>query len=396
MTSRADTADQQLLDAATTLVAAAGLRGLSLRPLAETLETTVSALTHRFGLKDALVTRVIEAACAQDDLFFDRWLARIRALGACDDALMADLAEAIVADMTGPEAPRNRLYCELLQGLPSRPEIVGPLAAWSERRLAFWRVATEASGRPELGDILHAFSTDEVAHGLAIGDLAAYRWLRRLNLNRLCGGLLQAAHSSDLREFGVFRTAMADVPGAPGRYQAPTMTAWQAKAARHISALIVAEGADAVTHRAVASRTGVPNSTLAYHFPRQEDLLKAGINDIIVRAQGETDAPVTSEPDYTMSSVEIARSTFAVALVAARIPDLRGFVADMRRRRGENYLIRISRDTIGGSSFDLLSAQAIAMTAIGRLILDAAMDATQAGDALALAERMQAAALADR
>lgn len=394
MPHQADT--RSLLDAAMTLVAAHGLKGLSLRPLAEQLDTTVSALTHRFGLKDALLATLIKAACAEDDAFFDRWLGRTRTLGDFDGTLMADLADAILGDMTGPEAARNRLYCELLQGLPSRPEIAAPLAAWTDRRLTFWRAATEATGRADLGDILHAFGTDEIAHGLAIGELAAYRWLRRLNLHRLCCGLVPGTGSSDLREFAVFHSAIADMIGAPGRYRVPTMTAWQAKAARHISALIVVEGADAVTHRAVAARTGVANSTLAYHFPRQEDLLRAGIDDIIVRAQGVTDAPDTNTSDYDMTSIEIARSTFAVALIAARIPDLRGFVADMRRRRGENYLIRISRATPGESPFDLLSAQAIAMTGIGQMILDAATDASQAAHATALAERLQATAFFHR
>lgn len=395
MTAQADTTLPSVLYAAMSLVAADGLRGLSLRPLAERLGTTVSALTHRFGLKDSLIATLIEAAREADGAFLDVWLARIEALDVRDGALMADLADAVLDDMVGPEALRSRFYCELLQGVPSRPEIAASLAAWQTRRLAFWRAAVAPLGQVDLGETLHAASTDEVAHGLAIGDLAAYRWLRRLTLHRLCCGLAPAPGSSDVRQFTVFRAALGDLGADRGRYHAPDVSAWQAKAARHVSALIVAEGADAVTHRAVAARAGLPNSTLAYHFPRQEDLLKAGLHDIIERAQGRIDAAQTSEPDYEMSSVEIARSTFAIALAAARIPSLKVFAADMRRRRGENHLIRLSRLTDGDSPFDLLSAQALAITGIGQLILDATQGSTANGNAFALMERLQHNAISD-
>ena len=394
MSPQTETAIQPILAVAMRLVAADGLRGLSLRPLAEKLGTTVSALSYRFGLKDTLMASLIDAACTEDGLFLDRWLTRIQALGVRDAVLMADLADAILNDMSGPEVLRNRFYCELLQGGASRPEIAAPLAAWRGQRLAFWRAATETLGRAELGDILHAFSTDEVAHGLVIGDLAAYRWLRRLNLRRLCCGLVPPRGSGDLREFSVFHAALADLMDGPGRYRAPAMSAWQAEAARHISALIVAGGADAVTHRAVAARADVANSTLAYHFPRQEDLLKAGIDHIIIRTQARVDDRDTSAHDYDMSSVEVARSTFAIALVAARMPNLKAFAADMRRRRGENYLLRLNREA-GDSRFDLLSAQAVAITGIGQMILDAALDSSSAADAMRLIERLQATAFSD-
>lgn len=392
MPNRADTDLPSVLHAAMTLVAANGLRGLSLRPLAEHLDTTVSALSHRFGLKDTLVAILIGAAREEDGRFLDTWLARIRALDVRDGALMGDLANAVLEDMAGMEALRTRFYCELVQGAASHPEIAAPLAAWQLQRLTFWRAAVAPLGRADLGDVLHAFSTDEVAHGLAIGDLAGYRWLRRLNLQRLCGGLVRKPDSPDLCQFAVFHAALGDLMDAPGRYRTPAMSEWQTKAARHISALIVAGGADAVTHRAVAARAGYANSTLAYHFPRQEDLLKAGINDIIVRTQGTVDAQRMSEPEYELNSIEIARATFAIALVAARIPSLKAFAADMRRRRGENYLVRLNRLVEGEAPFDLLSAQAMAITGIGQLMLDAVLDPAADAYAFTLIDRLQATA----
>lgn len=395
MINRSETDLPTVLHAAMTLAAAHGLKGLSLRPLAEQLGTTVSALSHRFGRKDALVARLIDAALEADAAFFDIWRARIGALDVRGGALLAHLADAVLADLAGPERLRTQFFCELLQGAPAHPEIAAPLAAWRVLRLGFWRTVAAPLERPELGDVLHAFSTDEAAHGLAIGDIAAYRWLRRINLQRLCCGLVPPAGATDLREFAVFHAALGDLLDGPGRYRSPVLNAFQAKAARHVSELIVAEGADAVTHRAVAARADVASSTLAYHFPRQEELLKAGIEDIIVRTQGRIDAPQTSEPEFEFSSVEIARATFAVALAATRMPSLAPFAADMRRRRGENYLIRLNRQVTSESPFDPLSAQALAMTGIGQLILDGTLQPSDAS-AFALMERLQATALPKR
>lgn len=392
MPKRADTDLPSVLHAAMTLVSANGLGGLSLRPLAEQLDTTVSALSHRFGLKDTLVASLIAAARAEDGAFLDRWLARIRALDVRDGALLGDLVDAVIGDMVGVAALRTRFYCELIQGAPSHPEIAAALSAWQVQRLTFWHAVAAPLGRPELGDVLHAFSTDEIAHGLAIGELASYRWLRRLNLQRLCGALVRTPDSPDLSHFAVFHAALGDALDATGRYRTPAMSDWQTKAARHISALIVEEGADAVTHRAVAARAGYANSTLAYHFPRQEDLLKAGINDIIVRVQGTVDAQRMSEPEYELNSIDIARATFAIALAAARIPSLKPFAADMRRRRGENYLVRLNRLVDGEAPFDLLSAQAMAMTGIGQLLLDGVRDPAADTSAFALIDRLQASA----
>jgi AcrR family transcriptional regulator len=397
MTARPNAEIRPVLHAAMALVATGGLKGLSLRPLAEQMGTTVSALSHRFGLKDDLVAALIDAARDEEGQFLDGWLARIRALGPLDGPLLADLADAILSEMAGPYATRTLFYCELLLGAPSRPEIAAPLVAWRARRLAFWRAAAEPLGRPELGGVLHAFSTDEAAHGLALGDLAAYRWLRRLALHRLCGAVAAAPGASDLREFAVFHATLGELMEGPDGYHPPRLSEQQAAMAGHISQMIIAEGADAVTHRAIAARVGVASSTLAYHFPRQEDLLKAGLEDIIARMHGRVYRPYgVSVAEEDLSTVEIARATFALALAAARMPSLRACAADMRRRRGENYLFILNRQVAGESPFDLLSAQALSITGIGQVILDGLLDGAPGAIDFSLVDRLQAIALAGR
>ncbi len=391
-TDRTDTNGQAVLQAAMRLVAADGLKGLSLRPLAEQLGSTVSALTHRFGLKDELLGRLIETAMSRDAEFLDRWLRVIRELDVREGALMADLADAVLTDMVGSEALSTRFYCELLQGVVSRPEIAPLIAAWSHQRLGFWLAAAEGLNTPLLGEALHAFSTEEAAHGLALGDIAAYRWLRRLNLRRLCCGLFPPRGSTDLQQFQVFHAALGDFAAQSDRQGEPAMTEWQASAARHISMLIIAEGADAVTHRAIAARAGVPNSTLAHHFPRREDLLRAGLADMVDRVRRVNDPSQPSELVFDMTTLEVSRATFAFSLAAVNMPALKGKAADMRRRRGENFVVHLNRSR-ADRPVDVLSAQALSLTGMGRWMLDAVLDPGPDADALGFVDRLHGAAL---
>lgn len=386
-----------MLQAALGLVAADGLRGLSLRSLAELIGASAPALIRRFGGKDALVERLIEAAIAEEGAFLDQWVARIRDLDVRDGARLVEVADAVLSDLAGPEALRTQFYCELLQALPSRPELAEAVAAWSDRRLAFWRAATGGLAPSEMPDILHAFSIGEAAYGLALGDLAAYRWLRRLSLRRLCCGLIPSDTAQDMREYAVFRAALGDLLDAPDQATAAPMTDWQASVAGCISSLIIAEGADAVTHRAIAARAGLANSTLAYHFPRQEDLLRAGVADIVDRVHRAT-APPSNEaaPDFQLTAIESARATFAIALVATRMPGLKGIAADLRRRRGENSVGYLERQ-LGEPVFDVVSAQAMSLTGMGRLTLDGVLDpASNNAASFELTDRMRKAALAAR
>jgi AcrR family transcriptional regulator len=101
MSDRREPSLSLVLHAAMELVAASGLKGLSLRPLAEKLGTTVSALTHRYGLKDTLLASIVAAAAEADGAFLDTWLARVVALETADGAVLADVADAVLADRAG-------------------------------------------------------------------------------------------------------------------------------------------------------------------------------------------------------------------------------------------------------------------------------------------------------
>ena len=381
----------RVLQAALALVEEDGLKALTLRPLAERLGVTVSALSYRFGRKDDLVAALVSAATHEEARRSELWLSRLAAMGRLDGGVLADFADAVLDEWAGRRRTLCLFFCELLQGAASRPEIHAPLQTWKARRLEFWRVATAPLGGPELAEALHAYSADEAAHGLVLGDDAAYRWLRRLSLRRLCLGLAPAEPGAEEEMFAVLQAGLGDLLlGARERYKTPPMGEWQAAVAAHAAALIISAGAEAVTHRAVAEAAGAPPSTLAYRFPRQEDLLKAGLEHIISRLQGRVDdLPAGGSPTADATKVEIARGTFAVALAATRIANLRGFAADMRRRRGENYYAYLAREAGGAPPLDRLAAQLLSIVAIGQVMLDGELGVRGAQAGAELIARLQ-------
>ncbi|MGH1559787.1 hypothetical protein ACRAWD_23000 [Caulobacter segnis] len=115
---------QPVLHAAMTLVAADGPKGLSLEPLAEQLGQTVSALTPPLrpeGRSPERPGRGRDRAGRRVPLIAGRTGSERWRSGTARP--WPSWPRAILSDLAGPEALRTRFYCELLQGVVSRPEL---------------------------------------------------------------------------------------------------------------------------------------------------------------------------------------------------------------------------------------------------------------------------------
>ncbi|WKL58959.1 TetR family transcriptional regulator [Asticcacaulis sp. ZE23SCel15] len=394
--ARRDLLPSDILKPALDMVAEEGLGALTLRPLAQRTNTSVSALTYHFGVKDDLLRHLISTARTEDQAFFDGWRRRLDAAARLSPLDMADVVEAILSDMVARHQRRTLFFSELVQASAHQPGVDIMLLPWLDDRLKFWRDLTgrlSPAADIDMAEVLHAYAIDETVHALALEALPAYRWLRRLTLRRLFTGFVSAGLASgDADLFQVFYDELGQLPDAFGvDHEAAALNDKQAAIVGHISELIVSAGIEAVTHRAVAGRAGVAASTLAYHFRTQEDLVRAGLEDIIRRLQTEvsdlTDGGrqgfVREVSNRPYSSIEIARATFAVALSATRRPQLLACAADMRRRRGIN-LHKILKAEFPDPRFDPLAAQALSVAAIGQIILsgskghvEASRDATE-------------------
>lgn len=284
--------DSGVLDLALDLIVHAGLKGLSLRSLAQKAGISPSLLNYRYGSRDALAERTFEHACQRNS---DDWARRRAALlsepltptalpavayAVVMDTAIAGHSEAIAAWICHTQAVRHGLY----RDLPHR---------WQTDRVSFWRDALASAGmNPDLAPGLAGALSSACRIGLLAGPApVASGWLYD-TVQRITDNLLQRA------------------PGRPGdspwRRQTehallartPPSTADSASTAGRIvkaaSALIVEAGPDALTHRAIAERAGVSLSSTTHHFASLEDIFLNAFSAIYDEARQETvDATAT-------------------------------------------------------------------------------------------------------
>lgn len=74
----------ELLDAVVEFLASNGLAGMSLRPMARALGTSVNGLTHHFGSKEAMVVAALQRAATVQQEVQQRWLASKPGLSQAD------------------------------------------------------------------------------------------------------------------------------------------------------------------------------------------------------------------------------------------------------------------------------------------------------------------------
>ena len=372
------------------LVAQHGIGALTLRPLAAAAGTTVSVLTYRFGRKEHLLARLIDAAHQQERGFLAPWRARLERLEAMPGSAVAEIADALLDELAGEHARRSLFFSELVQASAWDTDIRAPLAAWLDSRLAFWRLlVSKQHPAPsiDLAAVLQSYSIDETAFGLTLNALPSYRWLRKLALRRLCAPDAAAAvRAGDQRMFRLFFDELAQLPDTVAiDREAVALSGRKAEIARHAAAMIVTQGAEAVTHRAVSKAADLGVSTLSHHFRRQEDLLKAGLEEIIRQMWGRIEQPA-SAPAARLTP--IWRATFAIALAATRHEELVASAAAMRRRRGENADRVLARMGLN-RTYDTLTAQSISMAYMGQMMLtDPSAEQDEEGELYRLIETL--------
>ena len=275
-TSSAPTAER-ILEAARLRLAAGGFRDLTLRPLAEASGSTVAALTYHFGSKRALIERLVQAERQADGARHAAFLARFAGLRALAPAALVALLEHYLDEAAGRERVTSLIWCELLLAAVGDPEARELVAPWIAERRAFWDAVFE--GRiddPQAWALAClGYVTDETAHGLAQQDSPDYRLMRAMTLERLAG----RGASLGLSEPAFFEAVVRRLDPAlalPGPASQAPYAGRALDIAMAAGEVIVARGAEGVTHRAVGERAQAPASSVAYHFRTRLDLLRPG------------------------------------------------------------------------------------------------------------------------
>ncbi|WP_338760099.1 TetR family transcriptional regulator [Massilia sp. METH4] len=390
--SRKTPAADALLAAACAIIAAEGLQGLTLRPLAERLGVSVTVLTNHYGNRGDLVAAICRAGSAQEATGAKGWRTLLAPIGSLPGQLAASVAEAFLDEQATRQRDNATLYFELLHAGTWDQTIRPALADWTAQCRAFWddfgRRAAIPAPLIETG-WWHGYMLAEGFYGLALDGDPSYRLLRRLGLQRVfAGGAARAADAADGILFDRLGERMrhAEVP-ATDRGTAP---AWVADAARACGIRLAMQGVGAVTHRAVAADAGVAHTTLSYRFPTQHDLVVAGLESITAHVLSAVEAESLDDVERRRTAgdgarLDLARANLAVALAARRMPPLVPRLAHMRSRRGANLAKVLQKYLPGASGVDALCAQVMSLGLTGLTIAGPPGERTDAAVAAAFA-----------
>lgn len=348
--------------AALALVSTQGIKGLSLRALAQQMGLSLGSLSYRVGDKSALTALILNQEEKERVAWRAQWIERTALLDLTEPRILAAVLCAYLDEAAYNQREASILFCELLLDAMRVPENYSGLLDLIGEEERFW---TQMLGpRHPAADLLDpaiaAYCRDELPFTLAANGDPDYRLLRMATISRVTEGL--AGRGADLApHFGTLTAAMAR--GGPLQDAAADLPEGSRKAelAEHVAALILESGVASVTHRLVAAHAGVSNSSIAHHFRTSRELVEAGLNALILRARNA----LRSEPLDDVHGLAMVRATHSIALAATRDPMLVPAAIDMRRRRAENVRARMA-DRLGGvEAIDPAGIQAALMILAG-------------------------------
>lgn len=353
-------------------LARGGWRALSFRRLGEAAGASMGALTYHLGDKAGILSKLVAAERRRDEVRRAGWLERLSRLDRLDGEALATVLELYLDDSVSGDARATQLvFAELMLRSAFDVDTAALMAPWIQERRAFWSAMFEGriDEAERWAEAALSYLADETIHSLANGDNIDYRLLRRMALGRLANRLAPDARTGVSQAAAFARLVERLDPGLalPGRGNDSDLlnAGRRTDLARWACAVMMEEGPEAVTHRAVGERAGAPASTVAYHFRSASDLVQAALAMVYLVAQGRATAPV--EDTQEQRAVVVARGTQAVALAAARDPALKGHALDLRRLRGENLFHALRAD--GFTRADPLDAQTASVVMLGAVAL---------------------------
>ncbi|MFZ5747192.1 MAG: TetR/AcrR family transcriptional regulator [Pseudomonadota bacterium] len=361
-------------------IAADGIRGLSLRAVAQSAGVSLGTLSYRVGDKAALIAGLIEHELAERQAVHARWLERVARLDTVSPEVLAELILAYLDEAAFARRDAAMAGCELLLEAGRDPDSYPGVEAIWDAEQHFWAAMLDGRhpGGRALGVAIASYCLDELPFCLAIGTAPDYRLLRAATTSRIAAGLSGGASGVAIHFDGFVEELSIAAQRATIPVDLPHGSR-KAELAGCIGDLIVEQGIAAITHRLVAGRAGIPNSSVAHHFRTRDDLLRAGMAALIqsMRTNFKTDGQL-ADPAPT-EGMALLRTTHALTLEAARDPDLVPFAVDIRRRRGESVRTIVAERIGGAEGLDGAAAQAAAMALAGTGIASRSRSGEDAG-----------------
>lgn len=370
------------MNAARSRIAAGGIRGLSLRLVAQDAGSSVGSLSYRIGDKAALISRLVHEERRRRQQWHEIWHARVAGIDLSHPDVLANIVIAYLDDAATGHRETTLTCCEFLLEAIIDPAVYGSIGLLFDEEDQFWSSILHRSGifEPELmGTAIAAYCRDEMPFAAALHGNVDYRLLRTATIRRLAEGF--AGKTSGLAcHFDTLVAACGETSAStPLPVDLPEGSK-KAELADHIADIIAEQGLGAVSHRLVAARAGIPNSSVAHHFRMRNDLIDGGTCALVLRMRRGLQL-AKGKPQGTDGMVLI-RATHAIALSAARDPALVSFALDMRRRRAENVHEAMGTAIAGPNGMDRAAVQAATMVLIGSGLAAMARSQESAGNIL--------------
>lgn len=304
--------DEALLLQAIVMVEESGLRGLSLRTLAQKAGISPSLLTYRYGSREGLIRKVFDHARTLDEAAWQTWEKSFGDEGT-PGVELASIAMAVVMDAVTCRR-RTSLMHWLCMTAFARDQSLVPFAPdWAGLAAQFWRGRFREIGlAEELAAPFAAGLSGAIRIGLlARQDARLYAWMSDVVL-RLCERMLgrPASLSGDSAARRAVERTWLEQPG----HQLSSRTETPERILESAVALIVRRGPDALTHRLIAEDSGISLSSMTHHFSSLDEIMVRAFGLIYGRARRES---MTGLPEG-VSAKALSREVLPLILRRAR------------------------------------------------------------------------------
>lgn len=346
-----DSHRQRIVEETVALVAAAGIRGATLRDVAARCGASVASIAYLFGNKDGLIAECFAQVAERDR-------ARLAALAdeaeamAIEPALAGPFLWTLCEEAGGDRRADMLVLIELWLSAAANPRFAGICHGWLHaRRDAFRGFARLFGADPLAFDLLGLHLLSESSFAVSCHGSAAWRLLARAGfieaVARVAGlGNAEAAPglaALAARFFADPETGRPREPEGKGGRGAES----RARIVDAAASIIEEDGLAAVTNRAVAERAGVSLALTTYHFKSVTELAFAGILRVFEKVNAGFVRNADRPPEASAmlrrirsrsqpSGVERLRSRgmAEISLAAARSSALEPLGIAMRRQRG--------------------------------------------------------------
>lgn len=338
-----------------------------MRTLAKRAGISVGSISYQIGDRAALLKALAERELELAQTRANSWIDHIspvpaRALDCLADIVNAWLDYGAPGTNSDNERTGAIVQCALQNRAHRDPAGVNAIIEMYAIHRSMWEAI--CSAQPDascLAARIAAYCIDERPFSLLLGGVTTYRLLRQSTVRALLCNPRDPVPS----HASAWHMGLVDSLGEAAREASALPEPMQnSKAAmvEGIAALMLDQGLEGLSHRAVARRVDAPVSSVSHHFPTQRDLLLTGVEALYRQMR----ADLNNSQDQGRSGHTVILLSHEIALAALQEDYLRAFAIDMRRRRAENVLAPISLALTGKAECDRATSQAFIMALIGQ------------------------------